>query len=100
MGAFSPIYFDRAYAPGVTLLGFNSACPDPSVKDAALLRFFTQEEQTRTRGNIQNYAHVVEFSQGFMERIGAIYATENAKQKELNAAYQQVMKKYVPNQVR
>ncbi len=95
-GTFRLVYFNRAYAPGVTLLGFVSACPDPSVEDAAILRFYSQEEQTRTRGRIENYAHVIEFSQALMEKIGALHAIENEKMKELNTAYQQVMKKYMP----
>jgi hypothetical protein len=95
-GTFSLVYFDRAYAPGVALIGFISACPNPAVKDAAILRFYSEQEQARTRGNIEKFSHVIEFSEGFMERISAAYSLEEEKQKELNSVYQQVMKKRIP----
>ena len=93
---FFLIYFDRNYAPGVTLLGFESACPNPRVRDAAVLRFFTEEERRRTRGVIQNYAFTIEFSERFMRTIGDIYQAENESAKSKNQVRQKVMDKYLP----
>lgn len=89
------IYFDRAYAPGVTLLGFRDVCP-PKVKDAAILRFFTDEEQQRTRGSIKTFVHTIELSEEFVGKITDIYERDNEARKELNSAYQQIMKRHFP----
>jgi hypothetical protein len=96
--SFQVIYFDRAYAPGVTLIGFESACPNPKLNGAAILKFFTDEEFERTRGVIENYVHTMEFSENFMAKIGAVYAVEDEKQKKQNAAYQEIMKRFLPGQ--
>jgi hypothetical protein len=95
-GAFVITHFDRAYAPGVILLGFTSACPSHVSNGAAALKFFTEEEQNKTRGLIKNFTHSVEFSEIFMQKITAIYRQEREENNKTNSAYQQIMQRYFP----
>lgn len=82
-GMFWIVYFDREFEPGITQIGFTSACPDKNVDSAAELRFFSEEEQKRTRGRISKYAHIVEFSQPYMKKITEVYAVQNKPNQDV-----------------
>jgi hypothetical protein len=84
-------YFDRDYAPGVTLLGFRNGCPDPRVKKDVIFRFFSAEEQERKQGLAKNFAHTIEFSDAFMDRISSLYMQAQEEHKKLNTARRQIM---------
>ncbi|ATE61476.1 hypothetical protein [Thauera sinica] len=89
-------YFDRAYEPGITLLGFRSACPSRSSNGAAALRFFTEEEQSRTQGWIEKFVHTVEFSDAFMRRITDIYRRERERHQKEHSACGQMTQRLLP----
>jgi hypothetical protein len=76
-------HFDRAYEAGVAVVGFSNTCPREGLDDAAVLKFFTQEEQTRTQGRIQNYAHEVGFSKTYMKKITDIYVVQNKPNQDI-----------------
>lgn len=76
-------YFDRAFEPGMTLVGFTEACPRAGLDGAAQLKFFSEEEYKRTRGAIQNYAHTVTFSRRFMKTIADKYETQNKPNEDI-----------------
>jgi hypothetical protein len=59
------------------LVGFTRACPDALNKGESSVGFFSQEEQTRTRGNIKNYAHTMTFSAAYMQKITEIFVANN-----------------------
>jgi hypothetical protein len=77
------LYFDREYEPNVAMIGFGRACPSKTVDAAAYVGFFSQEEQDRTRGFIQNYAHIAEFSAEYMRRITAAYIEQDKPNSEV-----------------
>jgi hypothetical protein len=95
--AFVISHFDRAYAPGVVLLGFQDVCPNHIANGAAALKFFTEEEQNKTRGLIKNFVHSVDFSDAFMQEITAIHRQEWEEHKKTNSAYQQMMQRHFPS---
>lgn len=82
-GMFWIVYFDREFEPGITQVGFTSACPDKDVDSAAELRFFSEEERKLARGRVSKFAHFVEFSQPFMKRITEVYKVQDKPNKDV-----------------
>ena len=80
---FSVTHFDREYESGVTLVGFNEPCPREGFDDVAVLKFFTDEEQKRTQGRIQNYVHEVIFSRSYMKKISDVYVVQNKPNQDI-----------------
>ena len=76
-------HFDRAYEPGVSVVGFSDTCPREGLDDAAVLKFFSEEEFQRTQGRIQNYAHEVGFSRAFMKKISDTYVVQNKPNQDI-----------------
>ena len=83
VSGFQISYFDRQYESGIVLIGFLMACPRDGIDGAAVLKFFSQEEQSRTRGVLQNYAHQVEFSPTFMKRITDTWIVQNKPNQDV-----------------
>lgn len=97
-GAFWINHFDRAFAPGVTVLGFDDACLITHAKGRASVKFFTDEEQKRTRGRIEHFVHSVDFPAVFMQRITELDKQAWEESNKTNAVYQDIVKQYLPHQ--
>lgn len=80
---FSITYFDRAYEPGVAVVGFSRTCPREGLDDSTQIKFFSEEEYQRTQGRIQNYAHEVQFSRKFMKKITDTYVVQNKPNEDI-----------------
>lgn len=76
-------YFDREYEPGVSLVGYTHACPRVGMDNPAVLKFFSEEEQRRTRGVIERFAHTVVFSRNFMKKITNAYEAQNKPNEDI-----------------
>lgn len=94
-GAFWIIHFDRAFAPGVTVLGFDDACLATHAKGKASLKFFTEEEQHRTQGRIKNFVHSVDFPEKFMQQITELDKHAWEESQKNNSVYQDIIKQYL-----
>lgn len=76
-------YFDRELEPGVVLVGLIGTTPHETAMGPLVLPLFTQEEQTRTRGNIERYVHELVLSKGFVQRMKAIYRVQNKPNRDV-----------------
>jgi hypothetical protein len=76
-------YFDREFEPGVTLVGFRDTCPRAGMDGPAVLKFFSAEEQRRTRGVIERYDHEILFSRAYMKKITEAYAAQNKPNEDI-----------------
>lgn len=76
------IYFDKQIEPGIALVGYTNFCPTAQSIKAAELRFFSEEEEERTRGSIKNFAHRVYFPSNYMKKISSIFVENDQPNKE------------------
>ncbi|MEY3123567.1 MAG: hypothetical protein RLZZ573_87, partial [Pseudomonadota bacterium] len=76
------IYFDKQIEAGIALVGYTNFCPTAQSIKAAELRFFSEEEEERTRGSIKTFAHRVYFSANYMKKIASIFVENDQPNKE------------------
>ena len=94
------VFFDRQFAPGISLLSFKDACPSMSKylkEQTSRIGFVSRQALKESRGDPKTYAHNIELPFAFVHKIAKKHEEDKEIANQANTAYKQIMQRYAPN---